>query len=122
MIIRKMSIILVVANAAAAFLKSAGVRAAWGMATQTGIDAQAEAANSSAQNVSSGPVGLIDAIGGATIAAIDVVASIVGVIFAAPILLLNLGTPEFIVTFAFAPLYVAAAWDFVSLLRGMNIQ
>ncbi|QSG02531.1 hypothetical protein [Natranaeroarchaeum sulfidigenes] len=122
MMIRSLTIILVMSNAAANFLYSAGVAQVWGMGPETGIDREVSRGQDAAEAIGSGPLGLIDAIGGATLAAVDALTGFFSIIFAAPTLVLNMGVPEFIVIFAFAPLYIAAAFDLISVLRGMQIS
>ena len=122
MVIRTLTIILVMSNASAGFLLTAGVADVWGISPETGIGSEVARGQESAEAVGSGPVGLIDAMGGATIAAVDAITGTFSIMFAAPTLLLNMGIPAFIVTFAFAPLYIAAAFDIASILRGMVIR
>ena len=118
MIFRKITIIMFVTNAAVNFLNAAGLREVWGVQPQTGIGEEASRAQQAAESVGSGPLGLIDALGGATVAAIDAMTSLFAIIFAAPTLLANLGVPTFIVTFIFAPLYIVVAIDVIAILRG----
>jgi len=52
------------------------------------------------------------------IAAISLVVDLLAIAFAGPVLFSNLGVPDFIVTFLFAPLYLVVAIDIVAILRG----
>lgn len=122
MMIRSLTIILVMSNAAANFLYRAGVAQVWGMTPETGIGREVSRGEAAAEAIGSGPLDLIDAIGGATLASVDAITGFFSIIFAAPSLLLNMGVPEFIVLFAMAPLYIAAAFDLISVLRGMVIS
>lgn len=121
MIIRKITIIMFMANAAANFLKAAGAQEVWGVTAEPGVGQEVQRANESAAEIGSGPVGLIDALGGATVAAVDALAGLFSIIFAAPTLLLNVGVPTFIVTFVFAPLYLIVAIDVIAILRGFDL-
>lgn len=118
MIIRRISIMLFAANAAAAFLAEAGSGRVWGIEQETGINYLAEDVEAAAQSIGSGPLGLIDALGGVAVAAISLVTDLTEIIFAAPILLNSLGTPSWIVTFVFAPLYIVVAFDIIAIMRG----
>jgi hypothetical protein len=109
---------MMMANAAAAFLAAAGSGTVWGIETETGLASTAEAVDSSAQSIGSGPVGLVDAVAGVTIAAITALNEILSIAFAAPTLFTNLGVPGFITGFVFAPLYVMVAIDIIAILRG----
>jgi len=118
MIIRRSLVILLMLNAAAVFLVAAGSGSVWGIELQTGMGAIVEEVNSAAQNITSGPVGLIQAVGGLAIAAVSLVVSLLTLVFAAPLLFQNLGVPTFITTFLFAPLYIVVALDLVTIIRG----
>lgn len=118
MIIRKITVMLVMLNAAAAFLIAAGSGSVYGIEMETGISSTVESVESAAESVGSGPVGLIDALGGATVAAVSGIDSLITMAFAAPTLFSNLGVPGFIVAFVFAPLYVVVALDMIAVLRG----
>lgn len=118
MILRQITVMMLVANAAAAFLRNAGSGEVWGIEQETAIGGIVSDVNSAAESLGSGPVGLVDAIGGATVAAVSAVADILDVIFAFPLLAHSLGVPGFIVTFVAAPLYVVVAIDVIAILRG----
>jgi len=118
MIIRKVTIAMVALNAAIAFLAAAGAASAWGVQMQTGIGDTVEQVNDAAEEIGSGPVGLIEAVSGLGIAAITLIVDLVEIAFAGPRLLENMGTPSFITGFVFAPLYVVVAIDIVAILRG----
>lgn len=118
MIIRKVTIAMIALNAAIAFLAAAGAASAWGVQMQTGIGDTVEQVNDAAEEIGSGPVGLIEAVSGMGIAAITLIVDLVEIAFAGPRLLQNMGVPSFITTFIFAPLYVVVAIDIVAILRG----
>jgi hypothetical protein len=118
MIIRKVTIMMLALNAAVAFLGAAGAAEAYGIQQETGISDTVDQVQSSAETIGSGPVGLIEAVTGMAIAAISLVVDLLAIAFAGPVLFSNLGVPDFIVTFLFAPLYLVVAIDIVAILRG----
>ena len=120
MILRKITIIMMVANAAGAFLIAAGAPAVWGMSPETGIEGTTDAVNESASEITTERGGSGDLFGIVS-GAISTARQIAQLPFAAPLLLLNLGVPEFIVSFIFAPLYVVVSLDMISLMRGGTI-
>lgn len=118
--IRTFTVMLVLANAAAAFLGAAGMASVWGGGPASGISENVNQSQSAARGLESGPIGIGD-IGGAIVGAAGFIVNVDDVIFAAPNLLLTNGIPNFVVTFVFAPLYVMAAFDLASIIRGVWI-
>jgi hypothetical protein len=118
MIVRKVTIMTLALNAAVAFLASAGAADAWGVNMNTGLSDTVSQVQNSAQSISSGPVGLIEAATGMAVAAISLITDLLEIAFAAPTLLNNIGAPPFITAFFFAPLYIVVAIDMVAILRG----
>ena len=118
MIIRKITIMMLALNAAVAFLGAAGAAEALGVQQETGLSDTVAQVQESAEEIGSGPVGLIEAVTGMAIAAITLVTDLLEIAFAAPVLFGNLGVPDFIVSFLFAPLYLVVAIDIVAILRG----
>jgi hypothetical protein len=118
MILRKVTIMMFTLNASITFLAAAGSGEVWGVEMESGIGSTANKVENAAQNVGSGPLGVVDAVAGLTIAALDIVTGLLDIIFAAPTMFANLGVPGFIVAFVFAPLYIVVALDMVALLRG----
>jgi len=109
---------MVVLNAAIAFLGAAGAAQAWGVQQETGISDTVSQVQSAAEDIGSGPVGPIEAVSGMGIAAISLIVNLTEIAFAGPRLFNNLGVPEFVTGFIFAPLYIVVAIDIVAILRG----
>jgi len=119
MIIRKVTIAFICLNAALVFLSAAGAAEAWGVDMNGGgISDTVEQVNSAAEEIGSGPVGLVESVAGMGIAAVTLIVDLVEMAFAGPRLLDNMGVPDFVVAFIFAPLYVVVAIDIVAILRG----
>jgi hypothetical protein len=118
MIIRKVTIMMLALNASIAFLGAAGAGTVWGIDMETGISDTVEQVQESAEEIGSGPVGLIEAVTGMGIAAISLVVNLVEIAFAGPRLFNNLGVPGFITTFVWSPLYLVVAIDIVAIFRG----
>lgn len=119
MIIRRALVILLMMNAAATFLVFAGSGAVWGVEMQTGIQSEVEQVNQSAQTIGSGPVGLIEAVGGLAVAAVSAIVKMLGLItVGGPMMLGNIGVPDYIVAFVFGPIYVVVALDLITIIRG----
>lgn len=118
MILRKITIMMFVLNASVNFLAAAGSGEVWGVEMQTGVGETAQAVDQAARDIGSGPLGVVDAVAGLTIAAVNIAVSLLEMVFAAPTMFLNLGVPGYIVTFLFAPLYVVVAIDLLAIFRG----
>lgn len=118
MIVRKITIMMIALNASVAFIAAAGGDAVWGVEMATGIGDTVSEVQSAAESIGSGPVGLIEAVTGMGIAALTLIVDLVEIAFAGPILFQNLGVPEFVTAFVFAPLYIVVAIDMVAILRG----
>jgi hypothetical protein len=121
MIIRKVTIMMVVLHASLLFLAAAGAGEVFGVSMQSGVGEAVASANNAAEDIGSGPVGVVEAVAGVTIAALQLVASVLQVAFAGPQLFRNLGVPGFITAFFWFPLYIVVAIDFVSIMRGFRI-
>lgn len=120
MILRYLTIMLVVANAAGGFLIAAGAGQVYDMSPEPGVDDEVQRANENAREIQDEQLGAAESVVGPTITGIDAIDALLSAPFAAPILLLNLGIPQFIVEFTFAPLYVAASIDIAFMIRGMR--
>lgn len=118
MIVRKVTIMTMALNAAVTFLAAAGSEAVWGIEYETGIGDTVTSVTESAKTITSGPSGFFDAVTGMTLAALNLLVDLLQLPFAAPTMLLNMGVPQFIVVFVFAPLYVVVAIDIIAILRG----
>lgn len=121
MIIRRLTILLVMANATAFFLISGGVAAVYGISPHTGVDDEVERANESASQIED-EQSVVESVVGTAITAVDSLTGLLSAPFAAPTLALNLGVPGFIVAFVFSPLYIAAGIDLISVIRGFEIR
>lgn len=122
MIIRKLTILVLVTNFAAAFLMTAGVGASYGVHPQPGIDKSVQDSQDAAENISSKRTSLSDSFSGGMIASVGKLMQLDSTLFALPVLLENLGVPAWIVDFSTAPLYIALAFDVASIIRGVVIQ
>lgn len=120
-IIRTITIFVVLSNAAAGFLIAAGAPQVYGIEPEPGVDQEVERANESASSIEDN-LGIVESLVGLTITVVNTITDIFSALFAAPTLLLNLGVPRFIVTFVFAPLYIAAGIDVLGIIKGMNIR
>lgn len=121
MIIRTLTILIIMANAATGFLVAAGVVDVYGIEPESGVDQEVNETNENAKEIEDDQ-SVIESVVGTAITAVNSLQNLLAVPFAAPILALNLGVPSFIVSFVFAPLYIAAAIDVLSVIRGIEIR
>lgn len=120
MIIRKLTMLVVIANAAAFMLAAGGAVEVYGINPQTGVDEQVEETNKSAQQIQDNQ-SVLESVVGTVQTAMNAFTKLLAAPFAAPTLMLNLGVPGFITAFIWAPLYIAVSIDFIGIIRGMEI-
>lgn len=113
-------IMLVCLNAAAGFLTASGVAAALDMQPNVGADKAIEDANDAASNVKAGG-GLGSTLFALYNSVTSTFKSIVRVILYGPLMLTNLGMPQWVVTFVFAPATVISGADMVYSLSGRDL-
>lgn len=122
MIIRKLTILVLVANLAASFLITAGVAASYDTKPDTGIDESVNESQQAAKDIQSKRTSLSDSFSGGMIATVGKLTNLDNTLFALPTLLTNMQIPGWIVDFATGPLYIAMAFDLLSIIRGVMIE
>jgi len=112
-------IFLVLMTAASNAIMASGVGAALGVAPTTGAQSEIDQVQSDADEIEPAQ-GSSDTLFSLYNSVTGVFASIYGVIFAAPLMLVNIGMPTWLVTFLFAPAVVIVAADVAHMLTGRN--
>lgn len=112
-------IFLVLMTAASNAIMASGVGAALGVAPTTGAQSEIDQVQSDADEIEPAQ-GSSDTLFSLYNSVTGVFASIYGVIFAAPLMLVNVGMPTWLVTFIFAPAVVIVAADVAHLLTGRD--
>lgn len=112
-------IFLVLMTAASNAIMASGVGAALGVAPTTGAQSEIDQVQSDADEIEPAQ-GSSDTLFSLYNSVTGVFASIYGVIFAAPLMLVNIGMPTWLVTFIFAPAVVIVAADVAHLLTGRD--
>lgn len=110
-------VILFLLNASAGLLVASGFAGDIGIDIDPGADDEIDAAESPAQNVSTGS-SISQTLFGSLAAGAKTARSIFTVIFIAPIMFQNLGVPTWVTTFVFAPMYILVGVDILQILTG----
>lgn len=121
MILRKITMLVVMANATAFFLMAGGAVQVYGINPQTGVDQEVNETEQNAKQIQDDQ-SVLESVVGAMQTAVNGVTELLAAPFAAPTLMLNLGVPQFITAFIWAPLYIAASIDVLGIIRGMEIR
>lgn len=108
---------LVLLNASAVAMNESGLSDNLGVNPNPGGDDEISSANESARNISA-TGGIGQTLFGALAAVADTFNSIGELIFAGPRMFINLGVPEYIVTFVFAPAYIIVGIAVADILTG----
>lgn len=113
-------IFLILLNAAAGFLVASGWTEDVGVTPEPGGDEHVENTTNASQNVkpSGGLLGTLFALFNSVTKSFQ---AMIGIVFAGPLLLANLGIPNWVLGFFFAPLYFIVALDIIYLLVGRRI-
>lgn len=113
-------VFLVFLNGSAGVFVQSGAAADWGVAPNPGGDQAIEEANSTSQDLqSSGGFG--DTLFGLFVSVANWFSNLIGAIFAAPSMFVNLGMPAYLATFIFGPLYILATADIAYILTGRRL-
>lgn len=112
-------IVLVLMTAASNAIMASGVGAALGVAPTTGAQGEIDDVQDSADSIqpSQGPTETLFSLYNSVTGVFN---NIYGVIFAAPLMLINIGVPTWLTTFLFAPAVVIVAADIAHLLTGRD--
>lgn len=115
----KIAIVLVFLNSAAELMRSSGIAEAMGVNPEPGAAAKMQAALEAARNIkgSSGPGDTLLQLFNAVTNSFEAVFAFV---MAGPSMLINIGIPEPLVFFLFAPAALIVGRDTVYLLTGRN--
>ena len=110
------AVFLILLNASSGFIMASGIAGDWGVQPSIGGD-------NAVENVEEKTSELNPRAGGETLlglysAVTRTFKSLVGIVFAGPMMFNNLGVPEFITTFVFAPMYLIVGADTIYVLSG----
>lgn len=112
-------IFLVLLTAASNAIMASGVGAALGVAPSTGAQDQIDQVQQDAETIEP-TQGNTETLFSLYNSVTSVFSDLYGVIFAAPLMLINIGLPGWFVTFLFAPAVVIVATDVAHLLTGRD--
>lgn len=110
-------IILFMLNAGAVLMEDTGLAADMGVAPEPGGEDEIDAANSSAISIRA-EGGIDETLFSAFTAVADTFNTVFAVLFAGPRMLNNLGVPDPITTFIFAPMYLIVGIAVADIITG----
>lgn len=115
----QIAIFLVLLTAASNLILFSGVGAALGVAPSTGTPGQVEQVQEDADQLEPSQ-GQQDTLFGIFTSGTSALTDIYQVIFAAPLMFVNLGVPNWLTTFVFAPMAIVVLADVYHLLSGRD--